>query len=581
MKLTNFLWISLLLFNVITAQSQTVRLAVTSDMHGYFFPDNHLQDGELSGSLAAVYEAVKTMRAEYEHVILLDNGDLLQGTPAAYFAAYEQDGGQSLFSRMMNFVGYDAATIGNHDIECGPAVYNRLKNEFDFPYLGANVINTNTNAPHFQPYTIIEKEGIKIAILGLTTPSVPNWLPPHLWENLMFEDMVESARHWVGHIMENERPDALVGLFHSGLGKIDVDEDNHPLEHASAYIAKYVPGFDIIFTGHDHGKRHVVIENINGNEVVVIGPRHHGEYLGMADLKFMQSDLGQFELTDIEGQIMTIDKEAYSESFISEFSKEVTAIKLWANTYICPIPKHIHSIESLFGPSDLTDIIHAVQLDYTDVDISFTAPLSFNDTIVKGDLYRKDVFKLYPYENYLYTMSLTGEEIKDYLEFSVTGWFNTMSSKNDHLLKFRMEQNGKIDIGRIGSFKLEKAFFNFDGAAGIDYTVDLTLPEGQRINIHQLSNGEAFEVDKSYNVAINSYRGSGGGYHLTQGAGIEKSELNKRIVATSEVELRSLISNYLKQYGSNGLPKVATWQLHPAEWIEEAKARDLELLLQR
>ena len=116
--------------------------------------------------------------------------------------------------------------------------------------LGANIIDTKTNKPYLQPYAIFRRDGVKIAVLGLLTPAIPNWLNEELWSGLRFEEMVESARKWVKYLKENEHPDIIIGLFHSGLkGGIVTDKYK---EDATLEIAETVPGFDIILYGHDH-----------------------------------------------------------------------------------------------------------------------------------------------------------------------------------------------------------------------------------------------------------------------------------------------------------------------------------------
>ena len=141
-----------------------------------------------------------------QEVILLDNGDLIQGDPMSYFYNFEDTTDTHIFADALNFMGYDAATIGNHDIEAGHDVYDKFRREINFPWLAANAVNIETNEPYFEPYTIIEKKGVRIAVLGLTTPSVPNWLPEKLWSGIEFEDMIESAEKWVEIIKEKEKP---------------------------------------------------------------------------------------------------------------------------------------------------------------------------------------------------------------------------------------------------------------------------------------------------------------------------------------------------------------------------------------
>ncbi len=216
--------ISLLLLVVLCdldalAQEVTIRIAATSDVHGSLFPYDFEENKPGRGSLEGVSYLVDSLRAIPKgNVVLLDNGDLVQGTPVAYYANFLQKRRKNLFARILNSLKYDAATVGNHDIEAGPAVYNRLVKDFRFPYLAGNVTEVSTGRPYFKPYTVVEREGIRIAVIGLITPAVPRWLPAHLWAGLAFGELVEAAGYWVEKVKETEHPDLVVGLFHTGYG---------------------------------------------------------------------------------------------------------------------------------------------------------------------------------------------------------------------------------------------------------------------------------------------------------------------------------------------------------------------------
>lgn len=562
------------------AQTQTIKILVTSDVHGQLFPYDFLADQPGGHSLASVHQRVESIRSSGQgDVILLENGDLMQGTPAAFYSAYMAGEGKSLFARVLNYMKYDAMTIGNHDIECGPEVYDRLAADMEMPLLGANVIDVRTGNPYFRPYTVINKSGLKIAVLGLTTTGVPNWLPPALWANMDFQDMVDAAKFWVNKIQEVEQPHAIIGLFHSGLGREDNDPDAFPMENASAHIAKHVPGIDVIFTGHDHGKRNLLIENVAGEEVLILGPRHHAEVLAEATLVFTQRNEEGYKLRVKIGNLLDIDPSEPHEGYVDHFSKDMQDIKKWATQRVGALEEDIYSIESIFGPGALTDLIHLVQLEETGAEISLTAPLSFNDTIGNGTLMVKDFFKLYEYENYLYTMELKGSEILDFLEYSYGGWFNKMESESDHLLSFRKDESGDIDLSRPGSFRLKRPYFSFDSAAGIVYEVDVRKAVGERVSIIQLADGRPFDPDGIYTVAINSYRGSGGGGHLTEGAGISHASLRSRIKKVSDKELRTVLMDYFKEHQSVSIPKVAYWKILPVEWAAKAREHDMEWLM--
>lgn len=562
------------------AQTQTIKILVTSDVHGRLFPYDFLEDQPGGHSLASVHQRVESIRSSGQgDVILLENGDLMQGTPEAFYSAYMANEGKSLFARVLNYMKYDAMTIGNHDIECGPKVYNRLAADMDMPLLGGNVIDVRTGNPYFRPYTILHKSGLKIAVLGLTTTGVPNWLPPALWANMDFQDMVDAAKFWVNKIQEVEQPHAIIGLFHSGLGKEDNEPEAFPMENASAHIAKHVPGIDVIFTGHDHGKRNFLVENIAGEEVLILGPRHRAEVLAEATLVFTQRNDEGYKLRVKIGNILDIDPNEPHPGYVEKFSKDIQDIRKWATKKVGDLEADIYSVESIFGPGNLTDLIHLVQLEETGAEISLTAPLSFNDTIRNGTLQVKDFFKLYEYENYLYTMELKGSEVLDFLEYSYGGWFNKMESESDHLLLFRKDESGEIDRSRPGSYRLKRPYFSFDSAAGIVYEVDVRKAVGDRVSIAQMADGRPFHPDSTYTVAVNSYRGSGGGGHLTEGAGISHASLKHRIKEVSNKELRTLLMDYFAEQKNVTIPKVAHWKVLPSEWVAKAKEKDVEWLM--
>ncbi len=221
MKWFNRLFISILLliaaFTAFAQRQVTIKVLQTSDVHGALFPYDFIRNTPTDGSLARVYTYVKQERSNTnQQVILLDNGDILQGQPTVYYSNFIDSTNPNIVSQMLNYMGYDAATVGNHDIETGPGVYRKVERESSFPWLAANAVSTTTGKPAFKPYVVLERNGIRIAVLGLITPGIPKWLPKILWPNMQFNDMVESARYWVKYIQKKEKPQVIIGLFHSG-----------------------------------------------------------------------------------------------------------------------------------------------------------------------------------------------------------------------------------------------------------------------------------------------------------------------------------------------------------------------------
>ena len=576
-------WILILLlttlaFSCSEAAKRKIIILETTDLHGVIFPYDFTEQKELNSSLANIATYLKKLRQKKTPVIILDNGDNLQGQPSVYYHNYLDTVSPHLNAQVMNFLGYDAGTVGNHYIEAGHAVYDKLIKEYNFPLLAANAVSTETGKPYFKPYHIVEKKGIKVAVLGLITPSVPNWLPPELYSGIEFRDMTETAKQWISAIKE-EKPDLIVGLFHSGWDKseISLQGNNNIIEDGSASVAYNVPGFDIIFTGHDHNIANEKIVNISGDTVLILNGGSRAQKIARADITILPGKNTGTKTSIIKGEIVNVEDYRADPDFLSKFDLEFKRIEQYVNRVIANSSETISSRDSYFGSSAFVDMIHSIQLELTNADISFAAPLSFDVKISSGPVKVADMFKLYRYENFLYAIYMSGEEIKDYLEYSYDQWLNTMKGPQDNLLKFRVGNNGKPVLNN-GRAWLRNQSYNFDSAAGIDYVVDISKPEGSRILIKSLSNGRPFGKKNIYKVAINSYRGSGGGSHLTSGAGISKNDIKSRIIFSTDRDLRFFMMKYLENKKIINPSAFNNWRIIPEQWVEVAAPRDYQLL---
>lgn len=560
-------------FNTINAQEHTIKLKIvqTSDIHGNFFPYDFINRKAWGGSLARVHAFAKEQRKTFgENLILLDNGDILQGQPSVYYYNFIDTVSSHLCADMLNFMRYDAANMGNHDIETGHAVYDRWVKECNFPVLGANIIDTKTGAPYLPPYKIIERDGIKIAVLGLITPAIPAWLAENLWEGLQFEDMETSARKWVKIIQEKEKPDILIGLFHSGR---DASKNTGKWnENASLTVAQNVPGFHIVLMGHDHRQFCQNVPNCEGNYVMAVNPGSNGNAVSDIDITITKN--GNGTSMNIDARLTDMNKYEPSQEFMAHFKKQYDDVDNFVKQKIGTITASLDTRPAYFGSSAFIDFIHTLQLAISGADISFAAPLSFDATIDKGDIYMSDMFNLYKYENMLYVMELTGKEIKDYLEYSYSIWTRQMTSPDDSLLLLKditPEEDKSHAIFANPSY-------NFDSAAGIIYTVDVTKPQGEKISISSMTDGTPFLMDKTYKVAINSYRGNGGGELLTRGAGIPQDQLHARIAFSTDKDLRFYLMEYIRKQGTLSPKALNQWRFIPDEWVKQAAKRDYDLL---
>ena len=318
------LWAGMQLSASNNQEEVVIKIIETSDVHGNFFPYNFIERKEWSGSLARVHSFVKEQREKYgDNCLLMDNGDILQGQPTAYYYNFMDTVSTHVAADMMNYMGYVVGNMGNHDVETGHAVYDRWIKQCDFPVLGANIIDNATGKPYLKPYEVLERDGVRIAVLGMITPAIPSWLPEKLWSGLHFEEMEPCARKWVKIIKEKENPDVIVGLFHAGksgnvLGQV--------VEDASMDVAKRVPGFDVVLMGHDHTRECVKVQNVAGDSVLVIDPANNANVVSDVTLTVTKKD-GKVVEKSVEGRLADMNKYPVSREFMDKFAVGQTGNK--------------------------------------------------------------------------------------------------------------------------------------------------------------------------------------------------------------------------------------------------------------
>lgn len=556
-----------------TARTKTVRLKIveTSDVHGHFFPYDFINQKPIDGTLVRVSTHVEKLRKEYgERLLLLDNGDILQGQPTCYWSNYVRNDQENIAAKVINYMRYDVECVGNHDIEPGHAVYDKWIREVHCPFICANMINKETGKPYVQPYATFLRDGVKICVISMLTPAIPNWLNEYIWEGLKFQEMTSCARYWVEYVKKHEQPDLICGLFHSGLNGGIVTPEYE--EDATEHVARAVPGFDIIFFGHDHQEHCLWVKNSQGDDVLLLDPSCNARKVAEADVEFTLKK-GKVVSKNIMGRLVDVRNEQVDSSMMTHFKEEQDAIKQYVGRTIGTFDKTIYTRDCFFGSAPFTDLIHNLQLELTGADISFNAPLAFDACIKEGPVKVSDMFNLYKFENLLFVLNMTGEEIHKHLEMSYALWTNTMKSPDDHIML--LNDNSKGDMQRYG---FKNFTFNFDGAAGIDYEVDVTKPVGQKVHILQMSDGRPFDYQQVYKVVMNSYRANGGGELLIRGAGIPKEELQNRVVYQSELDTRHYLMEMIEKKKLISPKANNNWKFVPEEWTQPAIERDRKLI---
>ena len=550
------------------AKTVTIRLIETSDVHGAFFPYNFTEQRPMRGTMARVSSYIKKQRQQYgKNVILLDNGDILQGQPTSYYSNFVRIDQPNIAAEVVNYLQYDAQTFGNHDVEPGHAVYDKWIRDVKCPMLGTNIIDTKSGKPYVEPYVLMERDGVRIAVLGMLTPAIPSWLHQTVWSGMRFENIIPCAKQWVKTLKEKEKADVIIGLFHSGWDDGIVTDEY--VEDVARLCGEQVPELDVIFFGHDHTERNVTSQT----GVLCLDPSCNALKVAQATLTLQKDKKGRWQVKHKEGELVDITTEPIDEDYMRHFQARIDEVRHFTEEQIGTFLTTIYSRDAFFGSSAFIDYIHRMQLEETGADVSLNAPLTFNTTINAGPVHMSDMFKLYRYENHIYVLRMTGKEIRKHLEMSYSQWTNTMKTPDDHIML--IAERTVNDKQRMGFKNLT---FNFDSAAGIDYEVDVTKPDGEKVHILRFSDGRPFDEQAWYKVAMNSYRGNGGGELLTLGAGIPADSLESRIVYQSPRDQRYYLTEKIRREGKVDAQPLNNWHFVPEAWATPALKRDRKLI---
>jgi 2',3'-cyclic-nucleotide 2'-phosphodiesterase / 3'-nucleotidase len=511
--------------NSTTLQStmiDTLYILQTTDIHGNLFPYDYFSSQPAERGLAKIHTKVKEYRSLHNNVILVDCGDMIQGTPLTYYFNHLHPEIPHPIIQAMNIMKYDAFAVGNHDIEQGQQTYLRCRQDSQFPWLSANSIQEDGN-PFFEPHTILELNGLKIGIIGLTTPAIPMWLDENLYPGINWQDMPKTAKKYAAIL--RPQVDILIGIFHSGFDETDGADRtalmNLPTDNASGIVARDVIGFDAIFGGHSHNmlpEKKTTISSEHKPLQIISGL--WGYHLGVAKIVFEKND-NHFKVLSLSAWLESVQNIKPSAE-IMRLSDHHDSVLSYIDTVIGTTEDTLCAQYSRQRDTALVELINKAQMDFTDVDISIAACFDTTMTILPGEIKVKDIYQMYPYENYLYVLQLTGRQLRDFLEYSS---------------RYYMFENGQIKINP------NIKGYNFDIIEGINYKLDLTQDPGSRISDLTMSKtSESIKLDGIYNVAINSYRASGGGGHIPAA-----KALDVPIIFRSDTEIRNILIEYIKK----------------------------------
>jgi 2',3'-cyclic-nucleotide 2'-phosphodiesterase / 3'-nucleotidase len=529
-------------------QTTTITLLDTTDSHGHILPWDYYENHPADLGMAKIATLVKQARADAPDALLFDCGDTTEGTPFAYYFARKDTAKPNPEIAAFNAMHYDAMAVGNHEFNFGLDQMWKAKRESNFPWLAANIKQTYKNGvPFFRPYYIKNLSGIRVGIVGFVTPGIPRWEIPANYKGYEFEPIVEAAKTVIPEV--RKQVDLLVVIMHSGLDRnpetgIAPAYAPADTENAAWELAEQEPGIDVIFFGHTH--RELPEKVVNG--VLLSQPKNWGISLSRAEVKMSRNAGGTWHVDSKHSQTIPVTPQVQPDPEISKLMEPYQAeVQKYLDTPIATSEKTLSGEYGRYQEEPLLDLVHKVQLEAGHADVSMATIFYPGVQFSAGPVTVREASALYIYENKLYTVEMTGAQLKDALEHAASffpAW--------------------PVPQGQ----NLRLPGYNADSAEGVSYVIDLTQPVGQRIR-DLTFHGAPLSADHKLRVAINNYRYSGGGgYSVYQGL---------PIAYQSKGEISELLVNYLKRTKTVPLVADNNWKIEPPEALAAIeKAADEE-----
>jgi 2',3'-cyclic-nucleotide 2'-phosphodiesterase/3'-nucleotidase len=520
------------------ASRVTLTLLATTDLHGHVFPVSVETGGPANLGLAKIATLIARERAEHPNALLFDCGDTTQGTALAYLAARQYSAEPNPIIAAMNAVGYDAMAIGNHDFNFGLAHLAKIRREANFPVLAANVASTPeaTEKP-FPAYVVKTVAGIRVGIIGVVTPGTVRGENPANYRGYQFRPIVETVEQAAAEL--RPKVDLLVLLAHSGLGReagaagtppgADANPDNAMIE-----VANRVPGLDVILFGHTHlevGERFI-------NGVLLSQAKFWGQSLAEVEIELEHAGAGSWHVAAKHSRVIPVTAEVPAEARILALDREIGKVTTqFLDRPVARIEAPLSGATARVEDSPLVEWIHQAQLEAGHADVSIATMFWTGLRLPAGTLTVRNLFVLYPYDNVLYTIEMTGAELKEALELSAS--------------YFPAWPPAPAAAGEERPLPLPR--YDGDSAAGVSYVIDLTQPAGSRIR-NLVFRGHPLEPGQRLLVALNHYR-----YY-----GNEKFR-GRKIVREAPQHVFEALVEYASRVKEMPVTAKENWRIEPRE----------------
>ncbi len=515
----------------------------TTDLHGNIYPVDYFTGEPANRGLARIATLVRAARAANPNSLLIDCGDTIQGTPLEGVHQTAVRSGQAgsqpdPMMLVMNELGYDAMTLGNHEFNFGLANLQRAREAARFPWLSANTLSANTKATGhssprpFAPYLLKDIAGVKVAVIGVTTPSVPIWESAANFAGYRFVTPRAAIEEALAGL-RLQKPDLVIVAAHSGLGGGWSGEA--PDENTMRQIAETVPGVDAIVFGHTHQE----VGELRVGNVLLAQPKNWGGSLAQLDFTLEPKSEGGYRLTEKHSRGIPVTNETAADERILSLARPYhEAAERWLNTPVARSEADLDGRNGRLEDSALVDAIQRVQLEAAKADVSFTSLFNTRARIDKGPVTVRQIAGLYIYENELYAIEGDGRMVKEALE-NAARYYLPCDSGN-------CATGAKPDPNVIG--------YNYDMAEGVEYEIDLRRPPGDRIrNLRRA--GKPLRPDEKLRLAVNNYRAGGSaGYTMFRGA---------KILWRSGEDIRQLLIDHYTQAGQIPVTATNNWRIIP------------------
>ena len=556
-KLKMFLGVlSLVFFSNVSsfAKEIDIQILATSDLHGKFYPyDYAINEESKSGSLTQIATAVKKYRTD--NTIIVDVGDTIQDN---YSEMFFKDKIHPMMLAM-NEIGYDIWAIGNHEFNYGVENLKNIMNQSTSKVLIGNLYNPDGTS-FADSYTIIEKDGVKIGVIGMCTPNITKWDSVNL-KDYIVTDPVEETKKIVKDL--RDKVDILIATVHMG------EENEYDVPNSGANdLANACPELDLIIAAHEHK----LVEETYVNNVLIVENKSSGATMSKVNIVVEKDKFG-CKIVDRKAESIKIseyesDKELskklapYNERAKKEANiiiGELVGGNLVPENEIAEIP------QAQIEPTSLIDLINEVQMYYTDAQVSSAALFNIDANLEPGKIKKSDTSLIYKYGNTLYKVQMTGKQLKKYMEWSAN-YYNTYNPK-DLTISFNENVRG----------------FNYDMFSGVDYQIDISEKPGNRIkNLKWTKTGKEVKDDEVFVIAVNNYRVN---THLLSYGEIYKEGEELPKVLEIDVNgkiggVRELIGDYIKNVKGGKItpnnPK--NWEIIGNNWDEEKHKKAVQMI---